>query len=140
LSEGGFVLVSVEGPRTASANLFGMLVRPFENTDDAIKSTVAERRRTLLRLIPRPVTATARRRLRRRPAVLSPVSSAGAPRAPAASWAANTPGTVVMRNTEVALDSDVGRVFVLDCARYTEGLGTDADLKAKWGLSDWAGE
>lgn len=45
-------------------------------------------------------------------------------------------GSVVLRGVTVALDTDVGQAFVIDCARNTEGLLSDHDLKSKWALSD----
>jgi hypothetical protein len=39
-----------------------------------------------------------------------------------------------MGGTEVALDSDTGEAFVAGCARNTEGLLTDQQLKETWGL------
>ncbi len=50
-------------------------------------------------------------------------------------------GSVVLRGVTVALDTDVGQAFVTDCARHTEGLLTDSDIKAKWSLTeqDWVG-
>jgi hypothetical protein len=49
-------------------------------------------------------------------------------------------GTVVLRGTSVPLDTDVGNAFVVDCARHTEGLLTDDDVMAKWGIAPegWA--
>lgn len=46
------------------------------------------------------------------------------------------PEAVTLRGQSVPLDSDVGRTFVDDCARYTEGLLAETDVKNKWGLSD----
>lgn len=48
---------------------------------------------------------------------------------------------VVLRGQSISLTSDVGRAFVCDCARYTECLIAEADVKNKWGLSDeaWRG-
>jgi hypothetical protein len=50
-------------------------------------------------------------------------------------------GSVVLRRVTVALDTDVGQAFMTDCARNTEGLMSDRDIKTKWVLSDedWAG-
>jgi hypothetical protein len=31
-------------------------------------------------------------------------------------------GSVVLRGIEIGLDTDIGRGFVIDCARFTEGL------------------
>jgi hypothetical protein len=49
--------------------------------------------------------------------------------------------SVVLRSEVVALDSDIGRQFISHCARYTEGLISEAEMKCKWGLSDeaWRG-
>jgi hypothetical protein len=48
-------------------------------------------------------------------------------------------GSVVLRGLTVALDSQVGEAFISDCARYTEGLLPDSEIKGKWVLShqDW---
>jgi hypothetical protein len=48
-------------------------------------------------------------------------------------------GSVVLRGVTVALDTDVGHAFVIDCARNTEGLIPDAEIRNKYGLSaeDW---
>jgi len=50
-------------------------------------------------------------------------------------------GCVVLRGVSVPLNSDVGSTFVEDCARYTEGLIAETDVKNKWNLSDeaWRG-
>jgi hypothetical protein len=50
-------------------------------------------------------------------------------------------GSVVLRGIAVALDTEVGQAFIADCCRNTEGLLCDADIKAKWNLSDehWTG-
>ena len=45
-------------------------------------------------------------------------------------------GTVILRGVTVALDSEVGQAFVIDCARNTEGLMADHEIKAKYELSD----
>jgi hypothetical protein len=45
-------------------------------------------------------------------------------------------GSVVLRNVEIGLDTDVGDGFVLDCARYCEGLLTENQVKTKYKLSD----
>jgi hypothetical protein len=44
-------------------------------------------------------------------------------------------GTVTLRGIDVPLESDVGREFVLACARNWETLLTDADLCERFGLS-----
>lgn len=49
---------------------------------------------------------------------------------------ADNAGCVVLRGVSAALDSDVGQAFVLDCARHTEGLLADLEIKNKWKLSD----
>lgn len=48
---------------------------------------------------------------------------------------------VVLRGFPVLLQSDVGKEFIADCARNTEGLLLEAEVKDKWGLTDqdWAG-
>lgn len=45
-------------------------------------------------------------------------------------------GSAVLRGVTVALDTDVGQAFVADCARHTEGLVSDSDIKNKWTLTD----
>ena len=45
-------------------------------------------------------------------------------------------GGVVLRGVTVPLDTDVGQQFVTDCARNTEGLMPDSDVKNKWTLTD----
>jgi hypothetical protein len=45
-------------------------------------------------------------------------------------------GAVILRGVSVALDSEVGQTFVIDCARNTEGLIPDAEIRSKYGLSD----
>ena len=47
-------------------------------------------------------------------------------------------GIVTLRGQRVPLDGALGQAFTVDCSRNTEGLMTDADIKAKWGLSDEA--
>ena len=51
---------------------------------------------------------------------------------------ANT-GSVLLRGVTVALSTDVGQAFIADCARNTEGLMPDHEIKAKYELSeaDW---
>jgi hypothetical protein len=46
---------------------------------------------------------------------------------------------VTLRSTPVALDSDVGRAFVVDATRAAEGLLSDSELAIKYELSpaDW---
>jgi hypothetical protein len=50
-------------------------------------------------------------------------------------------GSVILRGVSVPFDTDVGQAFTTDCARNTEGLMSDRDIKTKWMLSDedWAG-
>jgi hypothetical protein len=48
------------------------------------------------------------------------------------------PGDVVLRGHALPLSSDVGKAFVEDCARYTEGLTSETDVKSKWGISNEA--
>jgi hypothetical protein len=50
-------------------------------------------------------------------------------------------GHVRARGDNVSLDSETGKGFVTDCARNTEGLLTDQQLKEAWGLdeSEWTG-
>lgn len=43
---------------------------------------------------------------------------------------------VVLRGVPVALDSDVGQAFILDCARNVEGQIPDDQIKRKYELSD----
>jgi hypothetical protein len=45
-------------------------------------------------------------------------------------------GSVVLRSVTVGLDTDVGQRFVIDCARNTEGLIPDAEIRSKYGLGD----
>src|SRR5262249_53888009 len=49
-------------------------------------------------------------------------------------------GSVVLRGIVVALASDIGQGFVLDCARYCEEVLTEDEVKTKYKLSDtdWA--
>jgi hypothetical protein len=49
-------------------------------------------------------------------------------------------GSVVLRGIEIDLETDIGRGFVADCARFTEGLLPEDQIKSKYGLSDnaWA--
>jgi len=47
-----------------------------------------------------------------------------------------TVNSVVLRGIAVALDSDVGEAFIIDCARNIEGLISDHEIKAKYELSD----
>ena len=45
-------------------------------------------------------------------------------------------GSVILRGVRVALTTDLGQMFVVDCARHTEGLMPDHEIKAKYELSD----
>jgi hypothetical protein len=45
-------------------------------------------------------------------------------------------GSVVLRGVRVALKTDLGEMFVADCARNTEGLMPDHEIKTKYELSD----
>jgi len=49
--------------------------------------------------------------------------------------------SVVLRSETISLETELGRAFVSDCAKFTEGLLAAADIKSKWGLSDetWSG-
>jgi len=47
-------------------------------------------------------------------------------------------GSVVLRGIIVDLASDIGQGFVLDCARYCEGLAVEDELKSKYALTDSA--
>jgi hypothetical protein len=49
---------------------------------------------------------------------------------------AGSAGTVILRGVTVTLDTEVGRAFVTDCARNTEGLTPDDEIKTKYELSD----
>jgi hypothetical protein len=48
-------------------------------------------------------------------------------------------GHVRVRGTTVNLDSEIGKAFVTDCARNTEGLLSECEFKQTWGLAeeDW---
>jgi len=56
-------------------------------------------------------------------------------------YALATPGTVVLRDLTVALESETGKSFISDCARNTEGLLSDLEIRTRYGLSDkdWVG-
>ena len=58
------------------------------------------------------------------------------PVANASSVADQSVGSVVLRGITVVLDTDVGQAFVVDCARHTESLVSDSDIKSKWALTD----
>jgi hypothetical protein len=45
-------------------------------------------------------------------------------------------GSVQVRGVVIGLDSNVGKAFVVDCARNTEGLISDLEVKTKYELSD----
>jgi hypothetical protein len=45
---------------------------------------------------------------------------------------------VILRDVPVPLDTEIGEAFISDCARNTEGLVGDKELKAKWGLTNEA--
>jgi hypothetical protein len=44
--------------------------------------------------------------------------------------------SVVLHGVIESLEADIGQAFIVDCCRHTEGLLCDADLRAKWALSD----
>jgi hypothetical protein len=44
--------------------------------------------------------------------------------------------SVLLRGVQVPLNNEIGEAFVTDCVRNIEGLITDIDVKAKWGLTD----
>ena len=50
-------------------------------------------------------------------------------------------GTVVLCDSSVSLDSDIGADFVKHCARNVEGIMSETELRTKYQLSDenWAG-
>jgi hypothetical protein len=64
------------------------------------------------------------------------VSTVTLPTANASSIADLPVGTVVLRGVSVALDTEVGRAFVIDCVRHTESLVSDSEIKSKWALTD----
>ena len=45
-------------------------------------------------------------------------------------------GSVVLRGVSVALETEIGRAFVIDCVRHTESLVSDNEIKSKWALTD----
>ena len=45
-------------------------------------------------------------------------------------------GNVRLRGLTVALDTDVGQAFIADCARNTEGLISDLEIRTKYELTD----
>jgi hypothetical protein len=50
-------------------------------------------------------------------------------------WRFAVSDVVVLRDTPIDLDSDVGHAFVVDCCRAGEGLLTDRELAEKWELA-----
>lgn len=46
------------------------------------------------------------------------------------------PSTVDLGDVTVVLDSELGRAFIADCARNTEGLISDLEMQAKYNLSN----
>jgi hypothetical protein len=71
----------------------------------------------------------------------TPTKSATDSAAVTATVTAAETGSVRLRGLMVALDTVVGAAFIADCARHTEGLLSDDEIKDKWTLSDedWAG-
>jgi len=65
---------------------------------------------------------------------LSPPAVSNPPEPPACNS-----GGIRLRAVTVGLDTDVGQAFVVDCARNTEGLLSDREIKVKYELSedDW---
>ena len=53
---------------------------------------------------------------------------------------ANT-ASIRLRGVTVLLKTEIAHAFIADCARNTEGLLSDGDIKGKWALSDeyWVG-
>jgi hypothetical protein len=49
-----------------------------------------------------------------------------------------TSTTVTLRGHVVAVDSDVGRAFALDCCRYVEELITEKELRSKYAITETA--
>jgi hypothetical protein len=45
-------------------------------------------------------------------------------------------GSVCLRGVAIALDSEVGKTFIIDCCRNLEGLLTDGEIKSKYELTD----
>ena len=45
-------------------------------------------------------------------------------------------GSVVLRGVTIALDSEVGKTFIIDCCRNLEGLLGDGEIKSKYELRD----
>jgi hypothetical protein len=50
----------------------------------------------------------------------------------------NSHDVVILRGIPVALTSDLGRAFTVDCARNAERLISDDDLRTKYGISNKA--
>jgi hypothetical protein len=48
-------------------------------------------------------------------------------------------GSVILRGVTVSLDSEVGRAFILDCARNVERQMSESEIKSKYELidTDW---
>jgi hypothetical protein len=44
-------------------------------------------------------------------------------------------GSVVLRDVEIGLDTDIGHGFVIDCCRYCEELFTEDEIRTKYKLS-----
>jgi hypothetical protein len=49
-------------------------------------------------------------------------------------------GNVILCGSGVSLNSDIGRLFITDLARHTEGSFTEMELQQKWGLNSVAWE
>jgi hypothetical protein len=45
-------------------------------------------------------------------------------------------GTVTLRGVKIDVNSDIGHAFTIDCTRFVEGLITEEQLKAKYGLTE----
>jgi hypothetical protein len=45
-------------------------------------------------------------------------------------------GFLVLRGRTISVTSDVGCLFAVDCARFTEGLIAEVDLRMKLGIDD----
>jgi hypothetical protein len=44
--------------------------------------------------------------------------------------------SIVLRGHMVSLGSEIGKSFVGDCARYTEGLMSEVETRSRWGLTE----
>jgi hypothetical protein len=44
--------------------------------------------------------------------------------------------SIVLHGHTVSLGSEIGNSFIGDCARYTEGLISEAEIRSRWGLTD----